>query len=55
MTSQNAKKDKQADKARRQFLGDSLRVACGVGLAMFGLGAYQRQASALPAVAISRR
>lgn len=40
------------DAGRRRFLGDSLRIACGVGLAMFGLGALQQQARALPAGAL---
>ncbi|MCB1858686.1 MAG: ferredoxin-type protein NapG [Gammaproteobacteria bacterium] len=37
---------------RRQFLGNLLRTACGVGLLGTGLGLYSRQASSLPALAI---
>lgn len=35
--------------ARRRFLGDVLRTACGVGLFGLGLGLYSRRASSLPA------
>ncbi|MGD2116979.1 MAG: ferredoxin-type protein NapG [Chromatiales bacterium] len=38
--------------ARRRFLTDTLRTACGVGLVAMTLGVYQRQAKALPATAI---
>jgi ferredoxin-type protein NapG len=37
---------------RRQFMGNLLRTACGVGLMGLGLGMYSRQASSLPAMAI---
>ena len=37
---------------RRQFVGNLLRTACGVGLMGMGLGMYSRQASPLPAMAI---
>jgi len=37
---------------RRQFMGNLLRTACGVGLMGMGLGMYSRQASSLPAMAI---
>jgi len=37
---------------RRQFVGNLLRTACGVGLMGMGLGMYSRQASSLPAMAI---
>ena len=37
---------------RRQFIGNVLRTACGVGLMGLGLGMYSRQASSLPAMAI---
>ena len=52
MTRHNVKARNPIDRGRRRFLGDSLRVACGVGLVAFGLGTYQRQARALPAMAI---
>ena len=38
--------------ARRQFLLDSARMACGVGMLGLGLGLYAKQARALPAQAI---
>ena len=38
--------------ARRQFLADSARMACGVGLLGLGLGLYARHATALPPVAL---
>lgn len=38
--------------ARRQFMMDTLRAATGVGLVAMALGAYQKQAAALPAYAI---
>ncbi|MCU7844059.1 MAG: ferredoxin-type protein NapG [Candidatus Thiodiazotropha sp. (ex Monitilora ramsayi)] len=34
---------------RRQFLGNMLKTACGVGLVGMGLGAYSKRASSLPA------
>lgn len=37
---------------RRQFLGNMLRTACGVGLFGMGLGLYSRQSAALPPQAI---
>jgi len=37
---------------RRQFVGNLLRTACGVGLMGMGLGMYSKQASSLPAMAI---
>lgn len=37
---------------RRQFLVDSARVACGVGLLGLGMGLYARHAKALPPAAI---
>ena len=37
---------------RRQFVGNLLRTACGVGLMGLGLGMYSKQASSLPAMAI---
>lgn len=38
--------------SRRQFLTDTLRMACGVGIAGLTLGLLARQSSALPATAI---
>ena len=38
--------------ARRQFLADSARAACGVGLLGLGIGLYSRHATALPPAAI---
>ncbi|MBV6475967.1 MAG: ferredoxin-type protein NapG [Rhodocyclaceae bacterium] len=38
--------------ARRQFLIDAARMACGVGLLGVGIGLYARQAKALPPLAI---
>jgi ferredoxin-type protein NapG len=40
------------DPKRRRFLTDTLRTAVGVGLVAVTLGVYQRQARALPSVAI---
>ncbi|MCB1752660.1 MAG: ferredoxin-type protein NapG [Gammaproteobacteria bacterium] len=37
---------------RRQFIGNMLKTACGVGLMGMGLGMYSKQASSLPAMAI---
>jgi ferredoxin-type protein NapG len=37
---------------RRQFLGNMLKTACGVGLVGLGLGAYSNRASSLPATYI---
>ena len=38
--------------ARRQFLLDSARMACGVGMLGLGLGLYAKQTQALPALAL---
>ena len=38
--------------ARRQFVFDSARLLCGVGVLGLGLAAYTKQAKALPALAI---
>ena len=38
--------------ARRQFLADTARLACGVGLLGLGVGLYARHATALPPAAI---
>ena len=37
---------------RRQFLFDSARTACGVGMLGLGLGLYAKQSKALPALAL---
>jgi ferredoxin-type protein NapG len=41
--------DKKHEMNRRQFLGNMLKTACGVGLVGMGLGIYSNRASALPA------
>lgn len=38
--------------ARRQFLFDSAKMACGVGMLGVGLGLYAKQSKALPALAL---
>jgi ferredoxin-type protein NapG len=38
--------------ARRQFIVDTARMACGVGMVGLGLGLYARHATALPPAAI---
>ena len=38
--------------ARRQFLADSAKMACGVGMLGLGLGLYAKQSKALPALAL---
>lgn len=38
--------------SRRQFLGNLLRTACGVGILGMGLGMYSKTVSSLPAMAI---
>ena len=42
----------KSNAARRQFLFDSARMACGVGLLGLGLGLYAKQSKALPALAL---
>ena len=37
--------------ARRQFMLDAARMACGVGLLGLGIGLYAKQAKALPPLA----
>jgi ferredoxin-type protein NapG len=49
MSSEGAAKGKAIRTTRRQFMGDVLRTACGVGLFGLGLGLYARRASSLPA------
>ena len=46
------RKASAAAQARRQFLLESARMACGVGLFGLGLGLYAKQAKALPPMAI---
>ena len=41
--------EKKAELNRRQFLGNMLKTACGVGLFGLGLGIYSKRASSLPA------
>ncbi|MFK5894097.1 MAG: ferredoxin-type protein NapG [Pseudomonadota bacterium] len=52
----NGQKLKQESKSkkihRRQFLGDTLKTVCGIGLLGMGLGSYSRQASSFPAWAV---
>jgi ferredoxin-type protein NapG len=43
---------KSKGSARRHFLADTARMACGVGLLGLGLGLYARHATALPPAAI---
>ena len=38
--------------ARRQFIFDAAKMACGVGMLGLGLGLYAKQAKALPALAL---
>ena len=42
----------KAGLARRQFMFDSARMACGVGMLGLGLGLYAKQSRALPALAL---
>ena len=51
-TSSPAAARKSSAPARRQFLLDSARMACGVGVFGLGLGLYAKQARALPALAL---
>jgi len=46
------KGSKREGVSRRQFLGDALKTACGVGLFGLGLGLYSQRASSVPAWAI---
>ncbi|MCU7915615.1 MAG: ferredoxin-type protein NapG [Candidatus Thiodiazotropha sp. (ex Gloverina cf. vestifex)] len=41
--------EKRNELNRRQFLGNMLKTACGVGLVGLGLGAYSKRASSMPA------
>jgi len=50
---QNPKQEKKPKPMqRRQFLGDTLKTVCGIGLLGMGLGSYSRQASSFPAWAV---
>ncbi|MBP6035189.1 MAG: ferredoxin-type protein NapG [Azonexus sp.] len=42
----------QSSASRRQFLADSAKMACGVGMLGLGLGLYAKQSKALPALAL---
>ena len=46
------RKPSPASQARRQFMLDSARMACGVGLLGLGIGLYAKQAKALPPLAL---
>ena len=52
MDNENKLRVKGSGSARRQFLVDSARMACGVGLLGLGLSLYARNAKALPPAAI---
>jgi len=52
MEQETKAKGKDAAASRRQFLADSARMACGVGLLGLGLGLYARHATALPPAAL---
>ncbi|MCP3869959.1 MAG: ferredoxin-type protein NapG [Gammaproteobacteria bacterium] len=48
----SVEKSKDRGVSRRQFIGQTLKTACGVGLMGMGLGFYSKQASTLPAMAV---
>ena len=52
MEAEKPRKAPAAAAARRQFLLDSARMACGVGLLGIGIGLYAKQAKALPPLAL---
>lgn len=52
MTDSGKSQDKKKGVNRRQFVGNMLKTACGVGLMGMGLGMYSKQVSSLPAMAI---
>jgi ferredoxin-type protein NapG len=52
MDTEKPKKAPATAQARRQFLLESARMACGVGLLGIGIGLYAKQAKALPPLAI---
>src|SRR5574343_1062660 len=45
-------KPQKSAAARRQFLFDSAKMVCGVGMLGLGLGLYAKQSKALPALAL---
>lgn len=45
-------KPPKSNAARRQFLFDSAKMVCGVGMLGLGLGLYAKQSKALPALAL---
>jgi len=52
MFNMNSKQSDNKQAARRQFLVDMSKTACGVGIFGLGLGLYAKQARALPPTAI---
>lgn len=52
MSNDNASKEKGKSVSRRQFISDTLKTACAVGLLGTGLGLYAKQSRALPPLAI---
>ena len=52
MAAEQPRKAFAAAASRRQFLLDSARMACGVGLLGIGIGLYAKQARALPPLAV---
>lgn len=52
MDTDKPKKATAASQARRQFLLESARMACGVGLLGVGIALYAKQAKALPPLAV---
>jgi len=51
MATTNSKSPKSGA-ARRQFIFDAAKMACGVGMLGLGLGLYAKQAKALPPLAL---
>ncbi len=52
MTEQRNTETAAANPERRRFIGNTLKMACGIGLLGVGLGLYARRANSLPATAI---
>lgn len=52
MTNQTDKDTTTTDLARRRFVGNTVKMVCGVGLLSMGVGLYARRANSLPAMAI---
>lgn len=52
MSTHADKKSSALSRDRRRFITDGLRTACGAGIVAMTLGVFQRQAAALPALAI---